>query len=342
MGHTKASGFALNFEPALDLEGLARSGPERRAAVHPPAERGRSGNPARWGRAAGARLGRGGPHSHNAPCVNTALGASSRRLGGAQQTRARPEGYQAGPGCWGAAGSHGGVGACSGKSPAGADSCRVLDGEAPGRGGASRSGAGGLASRGGWRGRTATSLVTPGLCRLLSAPAPRAFAGKLLGGSCRVRGFVTLPARFLRPAKREPVSRLERDRGLESLRPPHGPGSSPSAPGPQDSLPLRDQLVRSLRCLARSFSRALLLQTSVLGSQPQAEVRLASSPWGQVLLRGVVAGFCLWSCAISLPLPLPQSSPFRECQDTELGVGRILGMESGNYFSHNSALSCPV
>ena len=53
---------------------------------------------------------------------------STRRWGqlrggvrGAQRTRTHPEAYQAGPGCWGATGSHGGVGACSGKSPPGAD-----------------------------------------------------------------------------------------------------------------------------------------------------------------------------------------------------------------------------
>ncbi|XP_015981374.2 zinc finger protein 212 isoform X1 [Rousettus aegyptiacus] len=49
------------------------------SAVHPPAARGRNGNAALRGRAAGAHLGLGGPHSHNAPCVNTALVVTSRR-----------------------------------------------------------------------------------------------------------------------------------------------------------------------------------------------------------------------------------------------------------------------
>lgn len=62
--------------------------------------------------------------------------------GGAQRTRTHPEAYQAGPGCWGATGSHGGVGACSGKSPPGADPRARSGRRSPGRGGASRCGAG--------------------------------------------------------------------------------------------------------------------------------------------------------------------------------------------------------
>lgn len=46
---------------------------------------GARGNPARRGSAGGARLGPGGPDSHNAPCINTALGAVARRCRRAHQ-----------------------------------------------------------------------------------------------------------------------------------------------------------------------------------------------------------------------------------------------------------------
>lgn len=128
---------------------------------------------------------------------------------------------------------------------------------------------------------------------------------------------------------KEPVSRLERWRGLETLGPHRCQAARRVLGGPQGSLRLRDQL-RSFSAIVPRWSLCHIapLRTSVPGCSRRLKSGWASSPRGQVLSRRAVAGVCLRSCRVS---PSPP-------QDTGLGVRKSLGMEAGNWVSAGAQL----
>lgn len=135
--------------------------------------------------------------------------------------------------------------------------------------------------------------ATPGLCppplRLLprraGAPAPRTVAEKLLRGLFRVLGFATVPTLFRHA--------LPGWRGGALWKPRVAISASERAWCPGTPGLTASPHVLSLVCFARSFCHSLLLQTSVLGSRPQGEIRPGFLPLGTGITPQCSCCFCL-------------------------------------------------
>lgn len=108
--------------------------------------------------------------------------------------------------------------------------------------------------------------------------------------------------------------------------------------GPLDSLCLRGQLVLGVMCFACS-SAAFSHYTLCPGVAARLGFRsLRTGVTSRCSCR--VFCFCFSDKLSDLfLLPLPQTIPILACQNTELGVSKILGMESGSWTSPVTQLS---
>ena len=158
--------------------------------------------------------------------------------------------------------------------------------------------------------RDPRALPTPVrfLPRGAGAPAPRTFAGNLLGGLFPVRGLVTVPTRFLRGAKESPFPGWRGGAGWKLwVRTAAGERAGRSG-DPGGAGLVRDRLVLG-HCVSlvpsATLSRYRLLSR---GRSRRWKSGWASPLRGQVLSPRVVAGFGLRSGPVSCNPRRTQSS----------------------------------